>query len=146
MNTNKILRKIPNHQKPIEYDIHLKYICQRCGQTHWLSINEASTRKFKVVCFCGLVFGIKRVKDFKLIYHKKTPKAIETKKSKPEQKSIPVISNDLLNQTIEVLVKYGFTKTEAKNLIIKSYQNLPTDNPIELVKQTLESLRNTNVK
>lgn len=152
MITKKISKINCNNQKPIEYDIHLKYICKQCGQIHWLSLREASTKRFKIVCDCGLTFGVKRVKDFKLIYHKKI------KDIKPQQESkvvveeapkpIPVIPNNLLDQSIKILVGYGFTKTEAKLIITKSYENSPVDNVPGLIKQTLESLRenNTNVK
>lgn len=147
MNINKTVRKISRNQKPIEYDIYLKYICKKCGQVHWLSINEASTIKYKIVCFCGHVFGVKRVKDFQLIYHKKNKqiqKVIENTKS--ETKPLPVIPITLLDQTMNILIGYGFTKTEAKTIITKSYESSPVDNAAGLVKQILESLRSANVK
>jgi len=133
-------RKILNNQKPIEYDIHLKYLCNQCGDCHWLSITEASTKRFKIVCYCGNVFGVKRVKDFNLKYFKKNnqPKPKNINKAK-------VISNDLLDQSIEVFIKYGFTKSEAKDLILESYPKCPADDAATLDKQTLELLRSKNV-
>lgn len=144
MNTKKISQKISSNQKPIELDIHLKYVCTQCGQTHWLSISEASTKKFKIVCFCGLVFGVKRVKDFKLLFHKKLRKDITKNQEAP--KPLPIIPTEILNQTMGVLVSYGFTKTEAKTMITKCYEALPIDNPTVLLKHILESIKNTNVK
>jgi hypothetical protein len=133
-------RKILNNQKPIEYDIHLKYLCNQCGDSHWLSITEASTKKFKIVCYCGNVFGVKRVKDFDLRYFKKNNSTQQKDTNKAK-----VISNDLLDQSIEVFIQYGFTKSEAKDLILESYSKSPADNPATLVKQTLELLRSKNV-
>lgn len=133
-------------QKPIEHDIHLKYICRKCGTPHWLSFKEASTKNFKIVCDCGLVFGVKRVLDFKL-------KFLNKPKSQPTQKTIEKVFSqdhtipiDLLNKTIGVLVQYGFTDNEAKQLIIKSYSLCPNNEITSLVKQVLESLRSENVK
>jgi hypothetical protein len=61
-------------QRPIDYDIHLKYRCKSCDQDHWLSYLEASTNNFKVVCDCGTVFKLKRVVGFTLKYQKTTIK------------------------------------------------------------------------
>jgi hypothetical protein len=117
-------------QKPIEYDIHLKYRCKKCAQDHWLSLNEASTKNFKVVCCCGEVFGVRLVKGFKLKYEPQTTKKIH---------KIPV---DLLDKSVKLLVGYGFTNTEATDLIQTSYMKNPNDDFASLVKQTLASMRN----
>lgn len=130
MKTKNKLKKLSRTQKPIEYDIHLKYPCKQCGQSHWLSFNEASTKNFKIVCDCGLVFGVRRVIGFKLQYKQK-----EHKKST----TIPV---DLLEKAVKLLVGYGFTNTEAVDLITSSYLKNPNDDFASLVKQTLASIRN----
>lgn len=150
MSIKKISTKVQGRQKPTEYDIHLKYVCEKCGANHWLSINEASTKWFRIVCDCGNIFSVKRVKDFKLLFHhkKKSKTTLPKQDEKPTivEKPVLVISSELLEQTISVLMPYGFTKTEAKDMAIKSYTESPKENTLELVKQILESLRNTNVK
>lgn len=143
-------KTIPKNQKPIEYDIHLKYICAKCGQPHWLSFKEASTKHFKVVCDCGCVFGVKRISGFALKYHKKKPTPTKTPQPtetiKPPEAVVPSISTDLLNKTVRALIPYGFTEGEAKVLITNSYKQYPNDDILLLVKQVLESLRSSNVK
>jgi DNA-directed RNA polymerase subunit RPC12/RpoP len=149
MSIKKTSKKIQNRQKPIEYDIHLNYVCKQCGQKHWLSINEASTKKFKVVCACGHIFGVKRVTGFKLIFHKKTTPPI--KQIEQEQKPIDmkpkveIIPNELLDQIVPTLITYGFTKKEAIDMSKTSYSKCPQNDAIGLVKQILESLRSQNV-
>ncbi|NBU33513.1 hypothetical protein EB118_10355 [bacterium] len=128
-------------QKPIDNDIHLKYRCPKCGQDHWLSYKEASTKNFKTVCYCGNVFKVKRIAGFKLKFHKpeiKT-KTNTTDVSDTVQKSI---SEELLTKAITTLTNYGFTKSEASDIIKKSYEKNQVDDLTILVKQTLESLRN----
>lgn len=130
MNIKKKSKKLSKNQKPIDTDIHLKYRCKKCAQDHWLSIEEASTKNFKIVCYCGLVFGVRLVKDFRLKYE-----PLETKKST----KIPV---DLLEKSVKLLVGYGFTNSEAIELISNSYLQNPNDDFASLVKQTLASIRN----
>lgn len=133
------------NQKPIEHDIHLKYSCNKCGQPHWLSFLEASTKNFKIVCDCGKVFKVKRVKDFKLTYYKKsknqsidsTNKETVTEKIDTPTQEIPI---DLLRESVKILVGYGYEKEEAVDILSKSYHKKPTNNVVFLVKQTLESV------
>lgn len=122
------------NQKPTDYDIHLKYVCKKCGNTHWLSFKETSTKNFKIVCDCGKVFGVKRTKQFQIKYC-----------GNPKPKEKPKISNDLLNRSIKAFIGYGFTKDEASELLIKSYESNPIEDLFGLVKQTLEYLRSENV-
>ena len=133
--------KIIYNQKPIEYDLHLKYICQQCGQAHWLSFRESSTKQFKIVCDCGFVFGVKPTKSIKIIY--KTPKTKKetemVKETEIEKK--PEIPPSLLDQAIEILISYGFTKTEASDLLKQTYSNNPLSDITLLIKHSLESLR-----
>jgi len=140
--------------KPVEYDIHLKYICYNCGQVHWLSFLEASTKNFKIACYCGKVFQVKRVSAFKIKYIKKskilnkqatkpkTPKTYDTlSKEKilhPDNQEKIKVPENLLNQCVKLLVNYGYGHKEAIDLISKSYQKKPTDNVVELIKQTLK--------
>lgn len=146
------IKTINKNQKPIEHDIHLKYICQQCGIPHWLSFKEAQTKNFKIVCDCGDVFTVKRVKAFKIKYYDdavaKSP-SIQKPVVLPQTPiSTPLsntISPNLLEQTVKALLSYGFTSDEAADLVTKSYNANPNNDIVSLVKQTLESLRNKNV-
>lgn len=138
------------NQKPVEFDVHLKYLCNKCGLSHWLSFKEASTEQFKIVCDCDNIFTVRRVSAIKLKYFdqvetKKSTVETPLVKSSPEPSTIKQIPNDLLQRTIKVLIPYGFTSSEATEMVTKSYNDHPNDNALILVKQVLESLRGTNV-
>jgi hypothetical protein len=133
------------NQKPTEYDIHLKYLCQQCGETHWLSFLEASTKNFKVVCSCGNTFKIKRVDGFKLKYtNRKKKSTVVQHTSDPilldntTEQEIPV---DLLNSCVKILTGYGYEKEESIDLLSSAYRKNPVDSVSSLVKQTLASLK-----
>lgn len=129
---NTTLKK---NQKPIEYDIHLKYRCpnSNCEQIHWLSLLEAKTKNFKVVCDCGCVFKPKQVSNFKLLYTKRTNGQYKAQPVKDN----PSIDEQLLKKTIQVLIGYGFTQQEANDLVIKTYGKSPTTDCATLVKNCL---------
>jgi late competence protein required for DNA uptake (superfamily II DNA/RNA helicase) len=127
-----------SNQKPIEHDVHLKYLCKKCGQIHWLSLKESSTKNFKIVCYCGYVFSVKRTSSIKILYSK-TTKTLPSKKTATTTESIP---NDLLSKAAQILVSYGFTNKEASDLISKTYSLNPTQDIASLVKQSLSILRN----
>lgn len=123
-------------QKPIDFDIFLKYACPNCGQDHWIKYLQATTKNFRVVCDCGTAFKTKRITEFRLKYAKRQE---ETQKTKNIE-----IPEKLLEQCVGVLKAYGFDTTEAKDLLKKSYLEKPVDEVSKLVKQTLESMRTTN--
>lgn len=134
------------HQKPIDHDVHLKYLCNKCGSIHWLSFKEASTDQFKIVCDCDNIFTVRRVSGFKIKYFDQENKPkIQKEKLESSPKTSKQIPEFLLAQTIKALIPYGFTSAEAREIIVKSYNEQPNDNPLLLVKQTLASLRSTNV-
>lgn len=133
------------NQKPIEHDIHLKYLCQQCEETHWLSFLEASTKNFKIVCHCGNIFKVKRVDGFKLKYaNRKKKSAIVQHTSDPmvsdslTEQEIPI---DLLNNCVKILTGYGYDKKESIDLLSSAYRENPVDSVSSLVKQTLASLK-----
>jgi hypothetical protein len=126
------------NQKPIDFDLHLKYRCHQCSQDHWLSYLEASTQNFKIVCGCGEVFKVKRIKSFKINYHSK--KKTETTPQK-EESSSHTIPSDILNKCVKILVTYGFTISEASELLYNTYSKNPVDDCGTLIKNTLASLK-----
>lgn len=134
----KTIKKI---QKPIDYDIHLKYRCTNCSQDHWLSYLESSTKNFKVVCDCGTIFKVKRITGFGIRY-KKT-KQVESKPVIEEsvKKTDANIPEDLLKGSISILSSFGYSKIEAYNMIIESYKKSKIDNVGDLVKQALANCK-----
>lgn len=136
MNTKK------KNQKPIDYDLHLKYRCpnNKCNCEHWLSIKETKTKNFKVVCDCETTFSPKQIKKIKIVYlEKEEVKDTETKQ--PEKETIP---NDLLEKSTETLVNYGFTKEESQKLLISSYIKNITEDCATLIKKALKSIGGLN--
>lgn len=146
-------------QKPIDADIHLKYRCKKCGVDHWLSFKEASTKDFKVVCACGVVFKVKRLSGFKFKYKKDTLKKVNATQEqvkptpnvdppKPVIQTVveqaPVqrttIPAELLDKSVKLLLSYGFTKTEATKLVTETYFAVPVNDYATLVKYTLQSI------
>lgn len=123
-------------EKPIEIDAHFKYRCPKldCGYFHWLSLNEAQTKNFKIVCDCGTIFSPKRVKKLKILFVESMP-ASNNKIEHIEQK----IDIDLVEKCVSVLVGYGFTDIESKDLLMKSHKQNPNLGSADLIKFTLQS-------
>lgn len=133
MKTTQIIKK---SQKPIDFDIFLKYVCPSCHNDHWIKYLAATTKNFKIVCDCGAVFRIKRVCDFKLKY--------EIKNKNKTSNNLHKIPDELLRESIRVISGYGFSKSESKELVEKAYLKNPVDTVVNLVKQSLELARNNN--
>jgi hypothetical protein len=132
--------------KPISYDAHFKYICTNndCRYDHWVSLKEAKTKNFKIVCDCGTVFSPKRILELNIVY-------AQPQKEPAKQNSEPALitekvvekaklSVDLLVKCSKLLVDYGFTKQEAENLLQKAFEEEQTNNPSQLVKIALKKV------
>jgi hypothetical protein len=139
-------------QKPIEIDAYLKYRCpnSKCNHTHWISLKEAQTKNFKIVCdSCDDIFKPKLVKDVIVKHHKKLNKPVETNVSNTEHiqnpiDNSPVISERLLTLCSKTLIDYGFTKKEAYDLLRQSYVINQTEQPFELIQHTLKMIGTIN--
>lgn len=129
-------------QKPIEYDVHLKYLCPKCGQSHWISFKEASTKNFKIVCDCDKVFKVRRLENFKVKYVNST---IQTKKDTTTKNKTSGLSNSVLNKCVKVLSEYGFSTYEAKDMISQSYNETQTEDIGILIKTALTKFGAKNV-
>jgi hypothetical protein len=160
--------------KQIDHDVHLKYRCPECSVDHWLSLREAQTDGFIIVCECNNVFKVRTVEKI-VVRHKdkkiKRPLKEELKPvipeiivepvpieleeevteskveeniplvEEPEVIEKPIIPDDMLKSSCEVLVNYGFTVTEAKELIRKTYANNPVDSIGAIVTNCLKTLK-----
>lgn len=121
------------NQKPTEIDAHLKYNCPNCGVQHWISLRQAKTKNFKIVCDCDTVFQPKKILKISVTYSKKSSH-IEKVNSQEN-----VIPSDILNKCAGILVGYGFTKKEAENMVKQAYVKDATDDCVKLIKYALES-------
>lgn len=137
--------------KPISLDAHFKYRCANdgCSIEHWLSIKETQTKNFKVVCDCGTVFSPKKISKLKIVYSKskkKTPpeSAQETLVRPETEKNKIDIPFDIVEKAAKILVNYGFTEKESKELLIESYKKQHIDDIGTLIKFTLENFGGKN--
>jgi hypothetical protein len=136
------------NQKPIEIDAHFKYRCSanNCGFDHWISIKEAQTKNFKIVCDCGSVFSPKRIKKLKIIYAVNVIKTTnDNSNKKNESVAVEKIPVDLQNSCVKLLVGYGFTKNESLELSSKAFAKHKVTNAGLLIKYILQNLEELNV-
>lgn len=140
--------------KPIDADVHFKYRCPKCSIEHWISLREAQTKNFKIVCDCSKVFSPKRVSKIKIKYHKthnrkssitEKQAAPNTIQPIPQNQIITEINNDLLDKCSNALMAYGFTKAEAKDLIKQTYYTNPSDDAGLLIKLALKSFGESQI-
>lgn len=143
------MKKIWKNQRPIDTDAHFKYRCpdKDCGLSHWISLQESQTKKFKVVCSCGTIFIPKRISKIKIAYYTVAKKLLDNQKpTESEVKKIEiVIPLDTLDSCSKLLMGYGFTKDESANLIKNAYEKCENKDPSNLIKFALQNLENSNV-
>lgn len=159
-----------NYQKPIEIDAHLKYRCPKCAYDHWISLIQAQTKNFKIVCDCKTVFQPRRIDKLKILYVKRViqPSLIttvpeenahvvneitneESLTKKETQNTIAtveeqhkVINKELRDKCAKILIQYGFTQSESRVLITDAYRLENIEDPILLVKKALSLIGDTN--
>lgn len=165
-----MIKKILENLKPIEYDIHFKYQC-KCGELHWLSLDEASEPDFIIVCECKKRIKVKPINRVVIKYKKqkfatlnfseekkdsesnhtdtivtqKEEQITETKNVCNEEKLINnELPNELLNTCSNLLVSFGYSKREAIDIIKKFYDDNPSIKYSIFVKQLLASLGRKN--
>jgi len=148
--------------KPIEYDVHFKFLCPNssCCYPHWLSLKEASLKDFKVVCECGTVFSVKQIEKIKVKYIDNTvvkkrdifaerqikqPEPIELAEIEPKiivDESIEP-SENTVTKAKNLLSHYGFSVDEAEQMIEKTLSENPgIDDYMVLVKHSLFLVKN----
>lgn len=143
-----IRKKKITRLKPIEIDAHFRYECpdKGCRCDHWLSLKEAQTPNFKIVCDCGLVLRPKLIQKIKILYKKKPAKHESQKQSveptKPEiinnKRSLPTA---LKEESAKKLMYYGFTKEESELLCEKAFNLNETGQSSVLIKYILENIK-----
>ena len=126
------------NQKQIDTDAHFKYRCPNCAYDFWISISEAKTKNFKIVCDCGTVFSPKRIKKIKVIFWEDETKEKKDKAPVIEEPKTTEISQQLLDKCTKTLITYGFTKEESDDLLRQAYSKNPIENSLDLIKQALK--------
>jgi Holliday junction resolvasome RuvABC DNA-binding subunit len=131
-----VIKKYKN-LKPTDYEISLIYKCPNCRIEHWLSIKEAATKNFKVVCDCDTIFTVKLVKSITVNYVESEPKKEII--AQPVEKVIQRPNVDFVENCAKILVGYGFTKNEAVSLVNKTYESNPSSDISTFIKSCISN-------
>jgi len=117
-------------QKPIEYDISFKYICQNCGYSHWLFLREVQTKGFKVVCDCLEIFQPANISGIDIVYENEQEKQSELKAE---------LSVSTIESCAKSLATLGYEIDECKEMIIKSFEAIGTDDAKAIIEYSLNN-------
>lgn len=137
--------------RPIDIDAHFKYRCPKCSCEHWISLNEAKTKGFRIVCDCKRVLLPRKISKLQISYslgktkkEKTTHQPVDSATENKQKSQEILISNDLLQKCLPVLINYGFTKQESEKLLQKAYEIDQSQDCGQLVKLALKSLEHKN--
>lgn len=122
--------------RPIDADVHLKYVCNQCGSTMWASITEARTPNYILICGdCHSVHKLKLVDKVSVsfvrsekspeVFARVQPAKIKTTKEENEWQDV-----------VSMLVNLGHDKKKAKLLV--SQGSSSCSNKDELIKWCLQ--------
>jgi hypothetical protein len=128
---------INKNQKPTDVEVHIKYICpnKKCKFDHWISLKEAQTKNFKIVCDCSIVFSPKPIQKITIKYKRFKKKSIIPQDPAPITEY--VIPEDLLSKSSKIMQTFGFKKPEADQMITEFFKNNPIYDFKQLVQNTL---------
>ena len=128
--------------EPVEADINLKYKCPSCGSEHWLSYKETKIQDFKVFCeICENILTPKPVKSITVNFIEQQQKQQEQKQQQKKEEAKQTENDlDFISEAENVLIGFGFTKREAKEMIALEYKKTGEKNPAKLVKFSLDLL------
>ena len=150
--------------KPIEIDGHFKYACPGCGIHHWASFKEAKTKGFIIVCDCDESFEIENISGIDIKYKEESAettkeiikeKRIQEKRNKAkntaeiqkeisnvEKKTLPL---DILEKAVKMLVSFGYTKSESKQMLKNAFEKHQATEIDTLVKYSITDFGVCNV-
>lgn len=139
------MQTIKKRLRPIDQDVHLKYRCPKCSSDHWISIKEAQTKGFRIVCDCNEILKVKLVEKNEIIYSQVIKKeSLPVVPEKTEEKKKDTIPLDLLTQCCTILRGYGFDISEAEKLIVSTFDRTPIYICVDLIKQALKNFGEKN--
>jgi hypothetical protein len=129
---------IIKNQKPTEIEANIKYTCpnEKCKFDHWISLKEAQTKNFKIVCDCSTVFSPKTIKRVVVKYKKFKQKPILVP-DKVEETVNHTIPDDILIKSSKIMQAFGFRKKEADSMLIEFFKTNPIYDFKQLVQNTL---------
>jgi DNA-directed RNA polymerase subunit RPC12/RpoP len=128
---NKIYKDI----KPVEADIHLKYICPECGANHWLSLKENKINGYKILCeYCDSILKVKQIEKLKFKFKEEKQEVIKQEPTSLVEENEGV---DFLEKSDILLESYGFSKAEAITMIDDAFSKTHSRNINTLVKTAI---------
>ena len=123
--------------KPVDIDLHIKYLCPNCGAICWLSLRESKTIGYISVCdICHDTFKVKTI-DKITINYRDNKRSIEKQVEQNKKTNIIFDLNARL-KSISSLVGYGFTQKEASELVDDTFDIFKTNDIGILVKESLK--------
>lgn len=134
------MKKIKN-LKPLECVADLRYRCSSCGIDHWISIKEAKTSGFIIVCDCSSLLKVKVIKDIKIVYH-------ENVVAQPKHSSLATAvviektDEKIIKQACSALNTYGFTAQESVAMALKHTEKEAFKDVKSLIEKILSNLEN----
>jgi len=117
-------------QKPIEYDISFKYVCQNCGCSHWLFLREAQTEGFKVVCDCLEIFQPETISSIDIIYENRAENGGETRDE---------LSLSIIDSCVKSLATLGYEIDECKKMVAESFEAIGTNDAKAIIEYALNN-------
>jgi hypothetical protein len=128
--------------RPVDIEGYIKYICHNCLQEHWVSFKEAKHPKFVIVCRCDETLKVKTVESISIKHIKR-----HNKNNTVQPSGSAIENSGLVNKTRDVLLNYGFSKTEADSLISSACEKQNFTNCEDLIKCVLTKFgESSNVK
>ncbi len=124
------MNKVKKSQKPTDYDISFKYICNDCGNEHWLFLREVKTKGFKIVCDCSQIIEPDVIKDIDIIYDDTEEEVII------EQSGI---SDKTMYSCCKTLSDFGYSETESKNMVMQSFDALQVEEPTRIIEYAIRN-------
>lgn len=122
--------------KPVDIDLHLKYLCPNCGAIIWLSLKETQTPRYISVCdICNQSFRVKTINKITIKYNESPKNKPEIKQKEPKK---VLLNQEIREKVINSLVAYGFTKTESEELAQDAFDIFQTNDIGILVKESLK--------
>jgi hypothetical protein len=141
-----------NDLLPVDLDAHFKYICPGCGVNHWVSLREAKTKGFIIVCDCYVTFSVRTISKISIEYsdttnkHNKKVKSknqnsiIEQKKVETKKQEQRTYAIDFLDECAKMLVGLGYTRSEVKEIIAKTKEkNTNLDSTTDFIKYAINN-------
>ena len=123
------------YYEPSGANVYLKYICPNgdCLDVQWVTLKESQTKNYRIVCdCCGKVYRPKRIKNVLFEFYDEQIKKTQNKEKTQTE------NFDFLQDAKATLIKFGFTKDEADNMIENEFKKSGSNNPATLVKNALD--------